>query len=112
MIRRHHTGRLSGWQEDRDRFRQEDINPMAGMANMADAMLVLAVGIMIAVVMGWKLDLKTLDGNTRIESISNDEIERVEPGVDDTDQEVLEELGTLLYDRESGTYYILEDKER
>ena len=109
MIRRNRTGRLSSSHEEYSINNREDINPMSGLANLADAMLVLAVGIMIAVVMGWKLDLKTLDGKAKIESISSEEIEVVDPEALDADQNALEELGTLLYDKESGTYYILED---
>ena len=41
------------------RMRAEDtaVNPMDGLGNLADAMLVLAVGIMLALVLNWKLDL-------------------------------------------------------
>ena len=33
-------------------------NPMEGVSNMSDAMLVLAVGIMLALVINWKIDIK------------------------------------------------------
>ena len=33
-------------------------NPMDGVSNMSDAMLVLAVGIMLALVINWKIDIK------------------------------------------------------
>lgn len=32
--------------------------PMDGVSNMSDAMLVLAVGIMLALVINWKIDIK------------------------------------------------------
>ena len=104
MIKRKRTGRLSVYQDNYCFENHEDINPMSGLANMADAMLVLAVGIMIAVVLGWKLDLKALNGDARIKTISSEEIETVDPETLDADQNALEELGTLLYDKESGTY--------
>ena len=108
MIRRNGTGRLSRQTEE---YRREDVNPMNGLANLADAMLVLAVGIMIAVVMGWNLDLKKMDSNADIQSISSDEIETVDEDALDVGESVLEELGTLLYDKDSGTYYILSKPE-
>lgn len=37
---------------------EEDVNPMDGLSNMSDAMLVLAVGIMLALVVNWKIDIK------------------------------------------------------
>jgi len=104
MIRRSGTGRLNRY---KDHHRREDVNPLSGLANLADAMLVLAVGIMIAVVMGWKLDLKKFDGSTDIQSISSDEIETIDPDAVNIDDNYLEELGTLFYDKESGNYYIL-----
>lgn len=40
-------------------FNSEDTgNPMDGVSNMSDAMLVLAVGIMLALVINWKIDIK------------------------------------------------------
>jgi len=77
------------------------------MANLADAMLVLAVGIMIAVVMGWKLDLKSVGSDLQARPINQDQIEIVDKNQLQDDQVTLEELGTLYYDQDSGTYYIL-----
>ena len=36
------------------------VNPMEGLGNLADAMLVLAVGIMLALILNWKLDVDFL----------------------------------------------------
>ncbi len=80
---------------------------MSSMANLADAMLVLAVGIMIAVVMGWKLDLKSVGSDLQARPINQDQIEIVDKNQLQDDQVTLEELGTLYYDQDSGTYYIL-----
>lgn len=54
MIRRKRGGRL-----DRSDGYEEDINPMEGTGNLADAMLVLALGMMIAVIMSWSVDFST-----------------------------------------------------
>ena len=51
MIRR--TSRAIGAQEEPE----EDINPMENIANVSDVMLVLAVGIMLALVMHWNVDI-------------------------------------------------------
>ena len=37
---------------------EENVNPMDGVSNMSDAMLVLAVGIMLALVINWKIDIR------------------------------------------------------
>ena len=41
-----------------DDFAFSEANPMDGVSNMSDAMLVLAVGIMLALVINWKIKLK------------------------------------------------------
>ena len=105
MRRRNGTGRL---RSSRKEYKREEINPMASLVNLADAMLVLAVGIMIAVVIGWNVDIKKVGSDTRIESIQSEDLETVDPGQLEEDKGVLEEVGTLLYDRETGTYYVVE----
>ena len=45
----------------RNRYKDYDDDlgsPMDGVSNMSDAMLVLAVGIMLALVINWKIDIK------------------------------------------------------
>lgn len=44
-------------------FNEENVNPMDGVSNMSDAMLVLAVGIMLALVINWKIDIKEVAYN-------------------------------------------------
>lgn len=36
---------------------EKDINPMEGVANLADVMLVLAVGMMLALIVAWNVDV-------------------------------------------------------
>lgn len=48
---------------------EDNVNPMDNISNMSDAMLVLAVGIMLALVINWKIDIK--------ESISKNDKEKV-----------------------------------
>lgn len=40
-------------------------NPMDNVSNLSDAMLVLAVGIMLALVINWKVDLKIVNDNSQ-----------------------------------------------
>lgn len=43
---------------NRQNLYDDSSNPMDGVSNMSDAMLVLAVGIMLALVINWKIDIK------------------------------------------------------
>ena len=37
--------------------RQEDFSPMEGVGNMADAMLVFACGLIVALILSWNVDV-------------------------------------------------------
>jgi len=36
---------------------EEDINPMDGLANLADIMLVLSAGLLLALIINWNIDI-------------------------------------------------------
>ena len=44
------------------RFDSEDVNPMNYISNLSDAMLILAVGIMLALIVHWNVDISTSGG--------------------------------------------------
>ena len=98
MIRRSGAGRL----HDRAREHEEDINPMEGTSSMADVMLVLAVGMMLAVVVNWNVDINK---NT-VREIEDPEAVNGEQITYQEGQENLVEKGTVYYDEDTGKYYV------
>ena len=97
MRRRAGGGRLS-----RVRRTSEDVNPMESTSNLSDAMLVLAVGMMLAVVINWNVDInknvtKKIDDPTKV---NNDQIS------DEGKDQNLEKKGTVYYDPEKDQYYV------
>ena len=93
----------------RIRAEESSVNPMDGLGNLADAMLVLVVGIMLALVLNWKLDL-TAVSNVPEETqppvaIAEDELQSAD--AEKLDQEALQRVGALYYDEETGTYYAI-----
>ncbi len=56
----------------------DSANPMDSVSNMSDAMLVLAVGIMLALVINWKVDLQIAYNDTNKVDISNKEKELID----------------------------------
>ena len=58
-------------------FGSEDVNPMDGVANLADVMLVFACGIMLALITYWNVDVSGVTGSVQ-----------VDPG-----QEITEDIG-------------------
>ena len=98
MIRRAGGGRLSA----QVRKEQEDVNPMEGTSNLADVMLVLAVGMMLAVVINWNVDINK-NVTKKIENpktVNSDQIS------DEGEQQNLVEKGTVYYDPEKDQYYV------
>ena len=92
------------------RMRAEDtaVNPMDGLGNLADAMLVLAVGIMLALVLNWKLDLTAVTAEPEATEapieISEDDMQSTSQ---ELDAEALQRVGALYYDEATGTYYAI-----
>lgn len=42
-----------------ERFSDESVDPMNYVSNLSDAMLVLAVGMMLALIVHWNVDIST-----------------------------------------------------
>lgn len=106
MLRRNGSGRLSG---GTGFDRREQIDPMATVANLVDAMLVLAVGIMLALIVSWNLNISEngqVSDNAKREDALTD---FTEEDITDTEvpEEHLEKQGTVYYDPETDKYYIM-----
>ena len=97
------------------RSRQSDppVNPMDSVSNLADAMLVLAVGIMLALIINWNVDIsagKTEQTASADPAISFEQDDLTESQDDaKTIEGDLTEMGKVYYDQETGTYYIVEN---
>ena len=94
------TGRL------RVARKKESFNPMDGMANLADVMLVFACGLLIALIASWNVDISS---TTKPEN--RYEIEKADGAAKTIETETdMEEMGTVYKDPETGKYYIVEDQ--
>jgi hypothetical protein len=95
------------------------VNPMEGIANLADVMLVLAVGIMLALVIHWNVDLAVVNAAGKVgEQISVEDALTFEEediqsagGSGELDGDQMKKLGVVYYDEASGTYYLMESEE-
>lgn len=115
MISRFRNGRLGKkYQEN------EDPSPMWGVSNMSDVMLVLAVGIMLALVANWNLDIET--GTVKELDIKSAQMKELENFHTLEDEEFaekiknsgLQELGSVYVEPKSGEMYVIvsDDKEK
>lgn len=109
MIRRFGSGRLSSRKKT-----EEEINPMDGVGNMADAMLILAVGIMLALIMNWNVDISGSQAPvevdqakevTDVENISGEDLDEA------ASSSGLSELGKVYQDPETGKMYMIVEEE-
>ena len=92
----------------------EDINPMDGLSNLADVMLVLAIGIMLALVLHWNIDVapKTAVTTER----HGEEISEID-GFGDSEEKPLdgdvdyEDMGSgrIYRDPATGKYYLVQE---
>lgn len=88
---------------------EEEVNPMAQVANLVDAMLVLAVGIMLALITSWNLNVSAngqitekVDKKDAVSSFTDKDLEKKK----DTSSN-LEKQGTVYYDPDEDRYYVM-----
>ena len=105
-----------------------DINPLNYAGNMADVMLVLAVGIMLALIIHWNVDVSTTGGDASSENgmtleapgeqiNKDDAVEFDESDIEEKEQPEdmngggMNKLGEVYYDAETGKYYVIKNEE-
>jgi hypothetical protein len=88
-----------------------DINPMDGVANLADVMLVFACGLMLALITYWNVDVAaTADtAATTPEGVEiTEDVGSADGSQEQTpDQGSLVQYGTVYRDPETGKLYIM-----
>ena len=87
----------------------EDVDPMQSVANMADCMLVLACGLMLALVMYWNLDVSP----AMQEVVEDADLTQLDSNLEDMETAMdsegsgYEELGVVYRDPQTGKMYML-----
>lgn len=87
---------------------EEEVDPMSSVANIADAMLVFACGLMIALVVAWEVDLSNVK---EVELENSEQVEDVQSLQDilSADGSSYIQRGTVYQDPKTGTMYLLEE---
>jgi hypothetical protein len=93
-----------------DDYAEPEADPMSGIANLADVMLVFACGLMMALVVYWNLDLPTL---LEADPDSMQEVELDEETIDDlgASDSSYQEMGTAYRDAATGKVYVMAPSE-
>lgn len=92
----------------------DDVNPLDSLTNIADVMLVLVVGLLLALITYWNVDIAGIGGEAvsveqgqeiaGMEGISGD-------GEPDSDASKYEEYGKVFRDPETGKLYMVTEGE-
>ena len=92
-------------------FREEGPDPMSGVANIVDAMLVFACGLMLAIVTFWNVDLPNIQ--KVIQSNEMKEVNDIEVTEDqmEADGSAYTQKGMVYEDPETGKLYMLTEDE-
>lgn len=92
----------------RVRRKDEDFSPMDGVGNMADAMLVFACGILLALIISWNIDINE---QGEINNQTKYQVQNIDSKVTETveSKDDLEEMGKVYRDPETGKYYVIEE---
>ena len=97
------------------RARTDDapVNPMDSVSNLADAMLVLAVGIMLALIINWNVDISSASAASQPDepqmSFESDDLSESDSSAGTIEGD-LTEMGKVYYDEKTGTYYIVQNE--
>ena len=94
------------------------MNPLEFIANLADAMLILSVGFMLALVNNWNIDISATANAKSVPAVQTENALAFDKTdmtkMDDSAQEVkggdLKKLGTVYYDSVKNKYYIIDGK--
>lgn len=87
----------------------EDLNPMESVANLVDAMLVLACGLMLALIINWNVDVGS--AGTTVELNQEQEVTELD-GVSSSGElsdldSNYEKMGVVYRDPVTGKYYMV-----
>ena len=103
----------SRYDKRRSSFEEEEANAMSGVSNLVDVMLVLAVGIMLALVINWKINV----GSSQVTEVDSGQMREVDESefgsaAESADplesNQDLEERGRIYVDRKTGKMYMVE----
>lgn len=95
--------------EDRAGIRSvgKGVDPMSNVANLVDAMLVLCLGLMVAIVMFWNVDLRDVQEMVKQDEMTQvDDVKNIEENIKSSGSNY-NELGKVYEDPATGKLYML-----
>lgn len=94
-------------------FEDSEQNPMDSLANLVDAMLVLACGLMMAIISFYNVDIK--GSSSRTEELKQEQLKEVEDyGIIDENGNIaggFESRGKVYEDKKTGKMYVVTEED-
>ena len=105
-------------EKGRKRFSEGEEDPMAGTANLVDAMLVIAVGLLIFVVISWNMQSVVFQSNEQqtfdesspnVTEVAEGQVLNETPDSSDSSGKGYMEMGRVYKDPSTGKLIMVED---
>ena len=105
-------------EKGRKRFSEGEEDPMAGTANLVDAMLVIAVGLLIFVVISWNMQSVVFQSNGQqtfdesspnVTEVAEGQVLNETPDSSDSSGQGYMEMGKVYKDPSTGKLIMVED---
>ncbi len=101
---------MNGGLRSRRRRTSEEVNPLEGVVNIVDAMLVFACGLMLSVIIHWNVDLEQSAMRVDLErgqDVTQDQDVRDNLLETQDEGKLYEKMGTVYKDPETGKLFML-----
>lgn len=105
-------------QKNKKRFSEGEEDPMAGTSNLVDAMLVIAVGLLIFVVISMNMqsvvfqdnsNAQAIESSSQVTEVSEGEVLNETPDSSDSSGQGYMEMGKVYKDPSSGKLIMVEE---
>jgi hypothetical protein len=105
-------------EKNKKRFAEGEEDPMAGTSNLVDAMLVIAVGLLIFVVISWNMQSVVFQDNSQnqavqdsqqVTEVSEGQVLNETPDTSDSSGQGYMEMGKVYKDPSTGKLIMVED---
>lgn len=93
----------------RRRFASTEEDPMAGTANLVDAMLVIAVGLLVFLIISWNMQGVVMDQASQTNEVEQGEQLNDTPDVSESSGQGYTEMGTVYKDPKTGKLIMVEE---
>jgi hypothetical protein len=90
-------------------FDEEAVNPMDGVANFADVMLVFACGLVLALVINWNIDVASMMSSETLDTTMTEVEETAGSEPSEIDDESYSEVGRVYRGADGKLYMVIDE---